>query len=421
MTRPTPAISIVQLAKKHSGLFSTLLCAVFAGLLMPYAMAMGAKPPALKHEAQSQAQGDIEAMLVKSLLEIRENRLDQALKDIDALLKVYPTFKLAHLIRGDLLLARAHPLSTIGNAAGASQLQISDLREEARARLLRHLEQLPPNRVPRYLVQLQPEQRHAVVVDTEKSRLYLFQNDNGTPRYVADYYISSGKAGAEKIKEGDQKTPLGVYFVTASLLKSQISDFYGTGAFPISYPNEWDRQHGKNGHGIWLHGVPSNTYSRPPRASNGCVVLANPDLDKLGKTLQVGLTPVVISNRVEWVDAKELLTQRNDLDSRIENWRKDWESIDSNKYLRHYSKSFKAPGQDYSSWESQKRAVNAGKSWVKVKLSDVSIFGYPGDENLMVVTFTQDYSSNNLKNQMRKRQYWKLENHEWRIVYEGVA
>ncbi|MDD5240140.1 MAG: L,D-transpeptidase family protein [Sulfuricella sp.] len=382
---------------------------------------MGSKPPVQKREAQSPAQGDIESMLVKSLLEIRESRLDLALKDIDALLRSYPNFKLAHLIRGDLLMARAYPLSNIGNVAGASPQQMSDLREEARARLRRHLEQLPANRVPKYLVQLQPEQHHAVVVDTEKSRLYLFQNDNGTPRYMADYYISVGKAGAEKIKEGDLKTPLGVYFITSSLSKSQISAFYGNGAFPISYPNEWDRQHGKNGHGIWLHGVPSDTYSRPPRASSGCVVLSNPDLDKLGKNLQIGLTPVVISERVEWVDPKELLAQRNDLGGQIENWRKDWESIDSNKYLRHYSKNFKALEQNYASWDSQKRSVNAGKSWIKVKLSDISIFGYPGYENLMVVTFTQDYNSNNLKNQMRKRQYWKLENHEWKIIYEGAA
>lgn len=424
MTRLTPAALFASpptRTRTRSGLVSALLCAIFVAPLAPYAMAMGSKPPLQKREAQNHAQGDIESMLVKSLLEIRENRLGLALKDIEALLRIYPNFKLAHLIRGDLLLARTRPLSTIGNAAGASRQQLSDLREEARVRLQRHLEQLPANRVPRYLVQLQPEQHYAVVVDTEKSRLYLFQNDNGTPHYVADYYVSSGKAGAEKIKEGDQKTPTGVYFVTANLLKSQISDFYGDAAFPISYPNEWDRQQGKNGHGIWLHGVPSDTYSRPPRASSGCVVLANPDLDKLGKDLQVGLTPVVISDHVEWIDAKELLTQRNDLDSRIENWRRDWESIDSNKYLRHYSRSFKAPGQNYSSWESQKRSVNANKSWIKVKLSDISIFGYPGKENLMVVTFTQDYSSNNLKNRMRKRQYWKLENREWRIVYEGAA
>lgn len=398
------------------------LCIFIVSLLsVPSTIAMGNKPPASKRDAaQNRTPSDLESLLVKSLLEIRQNRLDVALKDIDSLLKSYPTFKLAHLIRGDLLLARAHPLSTIGNATGATQQQ-TDLRDEARARLWRHLEQMPVNRVPKYLVQFQPGQHYAVVVDTGKSRLYLFQNDNGTPRYVSDFYITSGKAGAEKVKEGDQKTPLGVYFVTASLPRTRISDFYGTGAFPISYPNEWDRQQGKNGHGIWLHGVPRDTYSRPPRASSGCVVLANPDLDRLAQDLQVGLTPVIISDQVEWVEPKELAAQRSLLDQRIENWRRDWESIDSDKYLRHYSKSFSAPGQNFRSWNEQKRQVNTGKSWVKVKLSNMSIFAYPGSENMMVVTFDQDYSSNNLKNQMKKRQYWKLENNEWKIIFEGAA
>ena len=426
MARPVqPARSrIFGAIVKRRGLTILVLCAILASLLaIPFVRAMGSKPPnAQKREGlHSRSPGDLESMLVKSLLEVRENRLDLALKDIDALLKIHPNFKLAYLIRGDLLLARTRPISTIGNASGASQQQISDLRDEARARLQRHLEQLPADRVPKYLVQFQPEQRYAVVVDTGKSRLYLYQNDNGTPRYVADFYVTSGKAGAEKIKEGDQKTPLGVYFVTASLPKTQISDFYGTAAFPISYPNEWDRQQGKNGHGIWLHGVPSDTYSRPPRASSGCVVLANPDLDKLGKDLQVGLTPVVISDRVEWVDTKELAAQRDEFSRHVEDWRHDWESIDSDKYLRHYSRNFKAPGQNYSSWDAQKRQVNTGKTWVKIKLSNISIFGYPGNENMAVVTFNQDYSSNNLKNQMKKRQYWKLENNEWKIIYEGAA
>jgi murein L,D-transpeptidase YafK len=408
----------------HRILAVMMLLAVAASLLaMPFVRAMGSKPSALplRETPLGPMQKDLESMLVKSLLEVRQNRLDQALQDIEDLLKRYPNFKLAHLIRGDLLLARAHPLNTIGNAAGASPQQVSDLRDEARARLLRHLEQLPVNLVPKYLVQFQPGQRYAVVVDTGKSRLYLFQNDNGNPRYVTDFYVSSGKAGAEKMKEGDQKTPIGVYFVTANLPRSQISDFYGSGAFPISYPNEWDKRQGKNGHGIWLHGVPSDTYSRPPRASNGCVVLANPDMDKLGKDLQVGLTPVVISDRVEWVDPKQLAGQREELSQRIEDWRRDWESIDADKYLRHYSRDFSAPGQNYTSWDEQKRQVNTGKSWVKVKLSNISMFAYPSSENLMVVTFEQDYSSNNLKNQMRKRQYWKLEDNQWKIVYEGAA
>ncbi|MFA7241973.1 MAG: L,D-transpeptidase family protein [Sulfuricellaceae bacterium] len=359
-------------------------------------------------------------MLARTLLDVSENRLNAAMQDVDAMLRAYPNFRLAYLIRGDLLMAKARPISNIGNAPGAVQ-QTADLRDEIRIRLQQLKEKIPTDRIPKYLLQLQAAQRYAVVVDTDKARLYLFENNNGEPRYVADFYVSSGKAGAEKIKEGDQKTPLGVYFVTANLPRNQLSDFYGVGAFPISYPNEWDRKQGKNGHGIWLHGVPSDTYSRPPRASNGCVVLTNPDLDKLSKNLQIGLTPVIISERAEWVDGKGLAAQRAELNRRMEAWRHDWESLDTDKYLRHYSKNFSAQGQNYRSWIEQKRQVNAGKTWVKIKVENVSLFGYPGNENLVVATFDQDYSSNNLKNQMRKRQYWQLEDGEWRIVYEGGA
>lgn len=362
-----------------------------------------------------------EALLVNILLEIKQNRLDTALRDVEALLQVNPHFKLAHLIRGDLLMARAKPLTSFGNATGATSDQVADFRDEARVRLQRYLEQAPLGKIPRYLLQMQPEQRHAIVVDTSKSRLYLFENNAGEPRYVADYYISVGKAGAEKLREGDQKTPLGVYFVTANLPVEKLSDFYGVGAFPLSYPNEWDKRQGKNGHGIWLHGVPRDTYSRPPRASNGCVVLANPDMAALGKMLQAGLTPVVISDNVEWVSPEEWRTQRERFKGEMEAWRRDWESLDSDRYLAHYSRRLNANGQDYNTFSAQKRAVNAGKSALQVRLSNISMFRYPGKEDLVVVTFTQDYRSNNLVNVMRKRQYWQLEEGQWRIVHEGAA
>ena len=48
------------------------------------------------------------------------------------------------------------------------------------------------------------------------------------------------------------------------------------------------------------------------------------------------------------------------------------------------------------------------------------MFRYPG-ENFVVVTFDQDYRSNNLSNVMSKRQYWIREGGRWRIVYEGSA
>lgn len=370
-----------------------------------------------------------EALLVQTLQAITSAQFDIALAEIDKVLQQNPNFRLAHLIRGDLLMARARPISSIGSASDAPAERIADLRDEARARLVRHNQERPANRVPRSLLQLDPEQKYAFVVDTSKYTLYVFENDKGTPRYVADYYTTIGRNGIEKAREGDKKTPLGVYHVTGNMPRDQLNRVYGTqksvlygdGAFPISYPNEWDRRRGRNGHGIWLHGVPFDTYSRPPRASDGCVALTNEDLMAISKQVQVGVTPVIIAQDVEWVEAGSTKTTRNALQQSVENWRRDWESRDTEQYLRHYSADFWSGKQDFAAWAAQKRSVNAGKSWIKVKVDQVSMFLYPGDENLAVVTFEQDYSSSNTSGKMRKRQYWQHEKGGWRIVHEGAA
>ena len=51
----------------------------------------------------------------------------------------------------------------------------------------------------------------------------------------------------------------------------------------------------------------------------------------------------------------------------------------------------------------------------------MSMFRYPGKDELVVVTFDQDYKSNNLSNVMRKRIYWHKQGGQWKIVDEGAA
>lgn len=366
-----------------------------------------------------------ESQLSSIFEEIERNRLDRALEQTEALLRQYPKFRLAHLIKGDLLLARSMPLTTFGNVRNAPQEKLTDLREEVVARLKAYRNRESTEKyVPRYLLQMQPDQEYAIVVDTQKSRLYLYQNDNsagGRPRFVADYYISHGKLGSDKKREGDKKTPIGVYHVTSSLPAQKIGDLYGTGAFPINYPNEWDKRQGRNGHGIWLHGTPSDTYSRPPKASDGCVVLSNTDLDSISKNLQIGLTPVIISNSIEWLSLDDWQSERKALLKRIDEWRGDWESRDINRYLRNYSRKFQTKEQGFEQFSAQKQKINNGKEWITVRLSNMSMFRNPGKDELVIVTFEQDYQSNNLNNKMRKRQYWINEDGDWKIIYEGAA
>ena len=353
---------------------------------------------------------------------VEANQLDLALKRVDALIQDFPNFRLAYLVRGDLLLARARPLETFGNVEKTvPQDKIEGLREEALARLRAQRQRPTEGRVPGFILQLEPRQKHVLVVDSRRSRLYLFQNADGRPRLLADYYVTLGKNGMEKTREGDQKTPVGVYFVTANLPRAKLTDFYGAGAYPISYPNEWDRRMGRNGHGIWLHGVPAALYSRPPRSSDGCIVLANPDLESVGRFVQVGLTPVIIADEIEWSDAAALDAERKSLAAAIEQWRKDWESRDTERYLSHYSPRFSSGTQNVAAWAAHKRKVNAAKSWIKVGVSEVSMFRYPRERDFVVVTFEQSYQSDRLSNTMRKRQYWVRDGGGWKILYEGAA
>ncbi len=353
---------------------------------------------------------------------IEANRLDLALRRVEKLLEAHPTFRLAHLIRGDLLHARARPLHTFGNVAKTvPQAQLDDLRAEALVRLRALRERREVGLLPRHVLQLHPGQKHALLVDSRRSRLYVFENADGRPRYVADYYVSLGKRGVEKVREGDQKTPVGVYYVTANLPRNKLTDFYGAGAYPINYPNEWDRRLARTGYGIWVHGTPPDTYSRPPRASDGCIVLANPDLVAVGRFMQVGMTPVVIARELEWADAATLEADRSSLATALEAWRRDWESRDTARYLKHYSSAFRSGKQDLAAWSAHKRGVNDAKTWIRLALSEVSMLRYPDQGDFVVVSFNQDYRSSNLSNTMRKRQYWKKENGRWRILYEGSA
>jgi len=365
-----------------------------------------------------------EETLARIFTEIEANRLGNALQLTEALLRQYPNYRLANLIKGDLLLAKAQPIQTFGALSDAPADKVADLRAEALVRLKAYREKPPADFVPRYLLQMPPGQRYAIVVDTQRSRLYLYENDrshDGRPRFVADYYVTHGKLGADKLAEGDKKTPIGVYHVTANLPKQKLADLYGSGAFPLNYPNEWDKRQGRSGSGIWLHGTPSDTFARPPRASDGCVVLTNQDLDVVAKNLQVGQTPVIISPTVEWLSLDDWTKERNELNNAIESWRADWESRDTGRYLSHYSKRFKAGEQNFDEFAAQKKQVNASKQWIKLKVNNLSVFRNPGKEEVVVVTFDQDYRSNNLDNQMKKRQYWLREDGKWKIIYEGSA
>jgi murein L,D-transpeptidase YafK len=362
-----------------------------------------------------------ENLLVKSLLEITQGKNQQALSTIDDLISKTPNFKLAYLVRGDLLMAQAQHLQVFGSTDSNQIEAVKDLQAEARVRIERYLSNENLDKIPNLLLAPNEQQSHVIVVDTDKSRLYLYKNDQGSLSYVSDYYVTVGKNGVNKKSEGDKRTPIGVYFAKPKLTQP-LDDMYGDAAYPLTYPNEWDIQHNRSGSGIWLHGTPSNTYSRPPNASDGCVVLTNQDLKTLAPILQTGKTPVIIANNLKWMDVNSSSSDKQDLQEAINTWLKDWKSQDTPKYLSHYSQAFASDKINYQQWAEHKFSVQASKPKVDISLSNISMFAYPDvDKKLVVVDFIQDFRSPTLNNKMQKRQYWIQEGNTWRIIYEGSA
>ena len=362
---------------------------------------------------------DAEPRLQIVLEKVARGQARAALGELDELIARYPNFRLAHLVRGDLLLARVRPISALGNTGHAANGRLDELRAEAFARRRAAKDRPNADLVPRYLLRLDPAQKHAIVVDGSRSRVYLYENANDAPRLVLDYYTTLGKGGILKEREGDQKTPIGVYRVTSQIPGRKLPDLYGWGALPISYPNEWDRLGGKTGYGIWIHGVPSDTYARAPLASDGCIALANPDIEKLAARVAPGNTPVILAQRVEWVAPDALLAEREGFLQQIEGWRADWESRDTERYLAHYARNFRSAEMDLEAWRAHKRRVNAGKAWIKLSLVNLSALRSPAKQDLIEVTFDQDYRSSNLSQRTRKRQYWVREEGRWKIAYEA--
>jgi murein L,D-transpeptidase YafK len=376
----------------------------------------------------------VESLLVKSLLEITEGKTKQAFDTVNELIRTAPNFKLAYLIRGDLLTSQGHALTGFGDSnetdpsATTSSEEIAGLRDEARTRIEYYLSDKKSTQLPNLFVKFSAEQENLIVVDTTKSRLYLYKKVDGALQYVADYYVTVGKNGVGKQAQGDKRTPLGVYFAGTKLTQP-LDDIYGDAAYPLNFPNELDQHQNKTGSGIWLHGTPSGTYSRPPRASDGCVVLSNPDLKAIEPILQSGKTPVIIADKLEWLASDKASEQlktheagQEALQKSIEEWRKDWVSQNTDEYLSHYSKKFFYSDGGLAQWGDYKRGIQASKPKVAIQINDISMFGYPGFEQpVVVVNFEQDFKSASLQNKMRKRQYWVNENNQWKIIYEGAG
>ena len=380
-----------------------------------------AKTPA-PAAAAALSEGAAEARLIEIYGLIGRSRHQEALQKASRLVEDIPHFQLAQLVYGDLLTARVRPLATMGDVpaplAVGAEPALQDLRDESLKRMKALRERPPAGAIPSQFLTLSQRSKHAIAVDASRARLYLFENTPSGIKLIADYYISLGKAGISKATEGDQRTPLGVYYISSNLDPKTLKDFYGAGALPLNYPNVLDAKRGNTGSGIWLHGTPPKQFSRAPQATDGCVVLANPDLERIIRTVEIRTTPVVIAQQLQWITQQAAQSDSRPFEDVLFSWRNAKASGNLQQTLSYYTSDFNSNGKTLDQWTPRLKAEMSQIVGRSVQLKDLSLLRWNDTAETMVVTFGE--VADGTRTGWTKRQYWIRQDKQWKIFFEGV-
>lgn len=387
--------------------------------------------PQLEAQAQTRPDG-VEARLVSIFSLIDQARLTEALAQTRELTRDHPNFQLAQLIQGDLLRLRYQPVASLGNVPTdleqAAPNQLAALRAETHKRLAALQERPPQGTVPHQLMALSPRSRHVIAIDTSRSRLYLFENTEPADsksgatspanlNLVGDFFISVGKAGVDKRLEGDGRTPLGTYYITSMRERKSLPVFYGSGALPINYPSPLDIRRGRTGSGIWLHGTPPDQFVRAPLASDGCVVLSNPDLEQLLSAVAPKTTPVVIADQLQWIDPQALSKERTAFQAVVTEWQSARSQSDTNQLQALLATQSSTVNPTAAAQLPNLRNLLVTPQ-TKLGVWQPSFLRWQDDDETMVVTFEE--AINNQPSGVIRRQYWTLENSQWKLFHDSV-
>ena len=223
----------------------------------------------------------------------------------------------------------------------------------------------------------------------DNSTLCVYVKDsNNSYKLKKEYSAYTGKNKGNKVKEGDLKTPIGIYNLTKKI--SKVDPFYGPLAFVTSYPNSYDKYLGKNGHGIWIHGLPLN--QERDTFTKGCIAIQNDSIECLNKNIDITKTLLLINqNKVKKDISKKKLST---LLSQLYKWRYSWLYNDIEGYLDFYDEDFiRFDGMKYQTFVNYKKRIFKKQEKKKIIFTYINVIPYPGTPNLYKISFKEFYSS----------------------------
>lgn len=225
--------------------------------------------------------------------------------------------------------------------------------------------------------------------------------------------IAIGKAHGDKEKEGDNKTPEGIYFTSHIIDGKGLPAKYGPFAIPINFPNEFDLKQGKTGYGIWLHGVEKDARVEEANVTEGCVAFYNADIVSLAKWSKPKQTLVVITDDASTVnDAFD----HNAVLRATRKWQGDWQDRDIDAYISNYASDFKYERKKRAAYKRYKSRVFDSYKSMQVDFTNLRVFTH---KKYAVAIMNQDFNGDDrYVSAGRKILYWTKEKGQWRISHE---
>ena len=262
--------------------------------------------------------------------------------------------------------------------------------------------------VPANIIRLPSTVKIVFIADTASARFHRFENMGSNQiAYRGDSTMSIGENGDGKQRNGDRKTPLGIYFVTEQLDTSRMHEKYGRTAFVLDYPNAIDRRHDRTGDGIWVHGVDRRGGRRPTRDTDGCIALPNETLEKIEDRFSPNVTPVVIGREIRRVEAGQIDELRSELDAAISQWANSLQRGDMHTFLSLYDADFRHWGMNKTEWIAFRAKTLGIRPIESVTISDLLLLGDPAEDGTYLSRFRLRVEEQSNTVELTKRLHWR--------------
>jgi len=256
---------------------------------------------------------------------------------------------------------------------------------------------------------------YALGVDKKSRLLYLLKVEDDIPKIEKTFNdILVGEANGDKEIEGDKKTPEGIYYITSFIPGEKLPEVYGLGAFPLNYPNFYDKLLGKTGYGIWIHG--KNQKDPGDNTTEGCVAIENSGIKQL-TSLNMINTPVVISKKLKFLGRDRYFSQRAFWMSFLNDFINAWQKNDADKFQSYLHTDFKnEQNQDYYQYIMEKKRLMELYPYRRINIDNIKVFVENDSE--VVFDFNQLYCADNIISEGRKKIYLAKEFGDYKIVAE---